>query len=71
MFYDYEDKLGLFFMLGVTTLLGVNLGSILRPAAFVLSGSLNIRQLGSGSWFCSLFINNKTIYLLSRNERNK
>ena len=70
MFYDYEDKLGLFLMLGVTTLLGVNLGSILRPAAFVLSGSLNMRLvLGSAS--CSLFRNNKTINLINRNERNK
>ena len=45
MFYHYEDKLGLFFMLGVTTLLGVNLGSILRPPAIVVSGSFNIRYI--------------------------
>ena len=49
IFFVYEDKLGLFFMLGVTTLLGVNLGSFLRPQAFCPVWLIKYKNT-SGPW---------------------
>ena len=55
-------------LLGVTTLQGVNLGSFLRPQAFCPVWLIKYKNT-SGLW--SLFGNNKTINLITRNERNK